>query len=471
MLIEQAIFTSADTSRAKGYQLVATSPGVADVDARHLSGWGPSHDSLAEFCVPPVSVNFHVLPSGACCVSKTQTAGPEYSGRGTRVYTSCLIAPPELSARFANNPFALLRAAAAKGLPKIHNAPPAHLAPFQLPGRAAAVDEGLIARLAEQLGARRLAWLMQSVLEGPPVFMAGAPKPDGAIAGVLHCLPPRARTEISFSTGLRFSSRRSFRLLAVHPANRELQRLAHEHSALLVDLESEPPRDFRPTGWAAYLADLVSTGGLPLLADQLGDPGNDLPLERLAELGDRFRRELRTPITRNRDRSAGEQERPPVPAPLEQAEAGGARLSGGELFELLDAAAPPERPFEPLGAGTQRLAHAPHEARNTNGPLPASPTSILAAENPEVIERLERLDDAVFSAIDGDPKALSRVAELWPALVEELGTDQIEESREQYVRYCLSLWERCLGDGLRDPGRAIASLQVLSTLFGGAGSA
>ena len=95
MLIEQAIFTSAESDHAVGYHLAARSPGLDERDARELSVWGPSHDSLeSASAATAVSVNFFRLPSGAYCVSKTQLAGAEYSGRGLRTYTSCLVVPP-----------------------------------------------------------------------------------------------------------------------------------------------------------------------------------------------------------------------------------------------------------------------------------------------------------------------------------------------------------------------------------------
>ena len=61
--VEQAIFTSAETGRSAGYQLVARSPGVAEADARELAVWCPSHDSLLELG-EPLSVNFHPLQIG-----------------------------------------------------------------------------------------------------------------------------------------------------------------------------------------------------------------------------------------------------------------------------------------------------------------------------------------------------------------------------------------------------------------------
>src|SRR5687768_1022640 len=112
MLVEQAIFTSARTARSAGYHLVAASSGISEVDARELAAWGPSHDSLLETGSAAVSVNFHRLPSGAYCISQSTPEGPEFSGRGgVRVYTQALVMAPEALARFANNPFAVLRAA------------------------------------------------------------------------------------------------------------------------------------------------------------------------------------------------------------------------------------------------------------------------------------------------------------------------------------------------------------------------
>src|SRR3972149_4240777 len=133
--VEQAIFTSAKTDRALGYQVISQSPGIHPEDARELVVWCPSHDSLLASGEDAVSVNFHPLPSGAYCVSRTMAAGWEYSGRGGgRGYTHCLIVPPEVLARFADNPFALLQAALAAGAMEIRHPIPNHLEPLSLVG-------------------------------------------------------------------------------------------------------------------------------------------------------------------------------------------------------------------------------------------------------------------------------------------------------------------------------------------------
>src|SRR6478752_2518834 len=63
MRIEQAIFTSIQSSRLDGYQLAAASPGITDELARELTVWGPAHDSLWDTRRDARSVNFHALPT------------------------------------------------------------------------------------------------------------------------------------------------------------------------------------------------------------------------------------------------------------------------------------------------------------------------------------------------------------------------------------------------------------------------
>jgi hypothetical protein len=141
VLIEQAIFTSTQTERNDGYQLVGCSPGLSSTDAHELTIWGPSHDSLLERSGERSSTNFFRLAGGNFCVSRSMLAGAEYSGRGEVVYTQFLVTPPEVLARFANNPFALLRAATASGALRVFERIPEALEGLRLGGRATAVDK------------------------------------------------------------------------------------------------------------------------------------------------------------------------------------------------------------------------------------------------------------------------------------------------------------------------------------------
>ena len=111
MLIEQAVFTSARTDRARGYHLVAGSPGIRVQDARQLSALGRR---MAPFAArnwmrrASIFIRWQAAPFAFCAAA----AGAEYSGRsGPRVYTQFFVVPAEVLARFANNPLAFLRAA------------------------------------------------------------------------------------------------------------------------------------------------------------------------------------------------------------------------------------------------------------------------------------------------------------------------------------------------------------------------
>ena len=88
------------------------------------------------------------------------------------------------------------------------------------------------------------------------------------------------------------------------------------------------------------------------------------------------------------------------------------------------------------------------------------------ADSPDVVARLEALDDAVFDAIQGKVAALADLHQLWPALKIALGDDLLAESREQYIRYALSLWQEPADSrGNHDPVRAVHALEVLCVLL------
>jgi hypothetical protein len=136
-----------------------------------------------------------------------------------------------------------------------------------------------------------------------------------------------------------------------------------------------------------------------------------------------------------------------------------------------------EAPQHPEGF-CARQAHAAHSkfqkslaaVSHADAPPEASvicpPSGCLNVESPDVVARLEELDDAVFDAIQGKPAALPNVQNLWPALKRELGAAILAESREQYIRYALSIWREPANiRGDHDPVRAICALEVLCILF------
>jgi hypothetical protein len=448
--IEQAIFTSAQTTHCAGYQVVATSPGVVDADRRELAVWGPSHDSLLELGPDAASINFHPLPSGAFCISRTTPAGWEYSGRGGhRVYTHSLIVPPAVLARFANHPLALARAALAGGGMEPRSSFPAALEPLELPGRASAVDQTSLARLVAQVGSHGMATLVQAALDSLCLAVGGRLPPEQLIAGLLDCLPPECRTEFSFSTGLKFSSRRLFRIVPLPADPAERRWLAHQPNVMVLDLAGGPPvAGTIIDGWSRLIERVLSARQTSFLAAQLSKRRDDFTIGDLSALGLQLLEDFDASAFRGADR-------------LPSGSHG--KTSGEEC-----------RPRSEKGGGPLR-AHAAHSrfekstAVKAESVTPTAPSECLAPDSPEALEKLELLDDTVFAAIDGQAGSLERLQLLWPAVLADLGGALVADSREQYLRYALSIWEQCVDhDGVRRGDRAVDALEVLCVLFDGA---
>ena len=451
-LIEQAVFTSAETDQSAGYQVVATSAGVSEADAKELAVWGPSHDALLESTPNAVSYNFHPLPSGSYCVSRTTPAGWEYSGRGgARVYSQCLVVSPKTLARFANNPFALLRAALAAGLLELHDEVPKRLEPLRLAGRAAAVDSSLLARLCASPGPDWLAALVQAALGSATVAVVGGPPAEHVIAGLVNCMPPECRPQFSFSTGLKFSSRRPFRLVAVSSDREEQLRVTRLYDAAVLDLSQPLPDDFAPVeSWARFIHRVLKSGRTSLLASRLSVRRCRFMPDDLPALGLQL---------------------------LEEADASSLETDPGDVHEWIgEASDEHERVGEVASEHLSDLFQQAHEAHfrfqedfslPTTAPRPQpAPSQVLDPDDPGVLEKLEQLDDLVYDAISGKLVAMDQLKAFWPQVRSHLGDQLLAESQEQYLRYALSTWVECLEpEAVRDPSRAVRSLEVLSLLF------
>jgi hypothetical protein len=471
--IEQAIFTSAVTERSAGYHVVAQSPGVCEADVRELAVWCPSHDSLLEWGPDAESLNFHPLPSGGHCISRTTPAGWEYSGRGGhRVYTHCLLVPRDVLARFANNPFSVIRAATAGGLFTQHPKVPTRLEPAVLAGTAVAVDQSLLARLAANPGPHAVAQLLQAARDAICLAVSGGPSPGELMAGLFSCLPPPCRAEFSFSTGLKFSGRRPFRLIALGDDPAEKRWLAHQHNVHLLDVSAGGAgQGALLDGWSKWIARVLATGRTSFLATQLSRRRFGLKLDELPALGLQLIEEFEAA-----QMQADHGPDPPSPPTAASRPTSQSRSPAGPP-DLEDDVIGPGGflpPTElPGGPSERRRGHAPHRqfAGACAATAPAShqqpgPSALLSPDSPDVLAQLEHLDDVVYEAIDGRPGALEELQTLWPAILSQLGEELVAESRAQYLRYALSIWDETADlSAVRDPGRAVTALDVLSVLF------
>jgi len=454
VLVEQAIFTSARTGHGDGYQVVARSPGVVEAEARELSTWGPSHGALNSRRDEASSVNFHQLGSGRFCISKTVAAGGEYSQRGgARIYTQSLLVAPEIFARFANNPFAVLRAAWAKGVLAVHEAPPAKLPAFSLVGRSTSIDEGLLGQLADHWKAARVGRLVAAAMSDGCKLLVGAEKNETLFGGLINCFPLECRPDLTFTTGLRYSPRRPYRLTTTEDDTATVRHAARLEAVSVVDLRDSFTEDEKLDGWALYVARAIERDQLARLASVLQQPRPDLTMDQLDELGRILLTDLDATVAETSMRRA-----PAVRNQQPQRE-----RSGGT--HILRTDRPPY--VAPATSPSTESSISPAAAARRPGPALALTSSqqTNAVTDPQTIELLEQLDDTLYDCIHGAPNAMETIETLWQKLSERLRPDVLAAAREQYMRYALMLWEACLDSGMREPHRAMRALDVLTALF------
>jgi hypothetical protein len=261
------------------------------------------------------------------------------------------------------------------------------------------------------------------------------------IAGLFNVLPVECRREFSFATGLKFSPSRAVRLLALPPEQSNWRALERAGVTLL-RLDSTSHRDDEHwQGWAAWLAAVLSSGKLSVLATELDQARPGLSCAELDDLAEQLQASLRGPR--------------PASAPPRSTRRGHAAT-----------AAPAS------GGPSQKRADAAHEARQGLAVESRSRTAQLdlladklAQQPPAILELLERIDDLVFAAISGDRDALEELETLWPKVAGQLDDELLEQSREQYLRCALSICSDVAEDEIMRPERALSAVDVLCVLF------
>jgi hypothetical protein len=367
--------------------------------------------------------------------------------------------------RFGNNALCVIRVAMADGILDHIAERVRHLPSVTLTGKASVVDRTALDRVRSRLGPELLSQLVEKILGDASVSIVGGPPPESLVAALLACFPPQCRCEFSFSTGLKFSRRRPFRIIFAPEDPKELKQFVRQSGCIPFDL-ARPPEALPPLehGWALFLHEVLSKEQPGILSAQFGYPRPGLTLSGLDHLG----RDLFADPTVWQTFAAHEHhdDEPgviPFVSPT-------ASLSTTPL--------PTDTvPVEPVAATLTR-AHAAHPrfessrraaVASTIDTLPArSAVAEAVALDPTLQERLEHLDDVVFEAIDGKPEALDELKTLWPELTSQLAAAAIDESREQYLRRALDVWNQNNSAGeTRNATRATAALDVLCLLVSG----
>jgi hypothetical protein len=245
MRIPQAIFTSVRGKRLEGYQLAARSEEIDEELARDLQTWGPAHDSLLHPREGMESINFHPLAAGQWYVlSRTVCSGAEYSGRaGGRVYTQMFLLPLDGLARFANNPFLVLRALRAAGRLIVHDDVPDTLRSLRLVGRAAEHETD---DARNQVPSSTLGALERALRESRSVAVLGVKEAEPWFSALFRRLGVDDRLHTSFSTGLKPSLGRPFKLFLAPDDAVQQRQLGRQSGVRIVELRGETRTDRSP---------------------------------------------------------------------------------------------------------------------------------------------------------------------------------------------------------------------------------
>lgn len=237
MFVEQAVFTSATTRAMRGYHLVGRSSGIDEGLAQALAQWSPSHDSLAEDRLDANSLNFLPARDNALALSRTVFGGPEYSGRGgLQVVTVILVLQRDQLAGYDNDPLALARTALALGDLRLPETIPQHLPPVELPEQSWL---GLPDRPPTNPHEETLLDEVRAVLEqGDRAAVIGVSDPLSFLEELLADRPREGRLDLSFTTGLKPSLRRPFRLHFLPSADEALRMQLSDQGVIPVGSET-----------------------------------------------------------------------------------------------------------------------------------------------------------------------------------------------------------------------------------------
>jgi hypothetical protein len=306
-----------------------------------------------------------------------------------------------------------------------------HLAPIALVGRSTAVNQSQLGDLLGEIGAARIGMAIESLLAGRPLAIRASVSTEKLFSGIWQCLPIECRGEFSFSTGLQYSPRRPFDLLALPSDSQSQRRLTQRYDLHTVDLNNVPDLKLSIGGWANHVAMTLACKGVTVLANQLATLRPGLALADLPALANELAQSTLYPAS-----------------------------SEGEDFAVEDSDSPMRMAH---AHGAHRRHQQKQQPSESNTALKGGSLSLAVSNS--LLEKLDALDDAVFEAIAGGDGALERLQTLWPAVIAEVPAEFVEESQEHYLGHALRIWEHFVQEG-RSPERAIAALDVLTLICG-----
>ena len=435
-LIEQAVFARTVLGHANRYELIGQSPGISSIDAAALVAWGPAHDCLLDSRPSAASTSFFPLPSGAFCISQSRPSRDGLHPDDTEVMTRCYVVGASDMAQVHNDPFAMLRLLPGPGNSQAGDVIGGKLGTILVDLQTPEFDA---LRLSQAVATHGMPWIVGAIdmlLNHSAVAIVGDTSRELLVAAVVMCLPPSCRLEVSFSTGLKYSPRRPFRLFAVGIDPAEQRRANRQGDVVMLDLRDNPPAlTDSQAGWSAWVQATIGNGQPAKFVERLKELPSGLRLSRLDAWGNLF-----LDGTSIRDTEVL-----PVAPPASSNSAKPSPSGGSRVFHQATA---------PSAAVVEEATH--------------DPAMILGQHCPAALEVLETLDDTVFETLCGRAGALDELKSLWPDVLRRLGPDLVEEARAEYVRHVMNLWRHCVeGDEIRNPTMSVTAVEVIDFLLSG----
>jgi GTPase-associated protein 1, N-terminal domain type 2 len=418
VLVQQAIFASGPRRQREGFHLVSRTSGLTKSDANLLLRRLPWCDALSPADRPATGTCYWQLDDESFCISRSMRLSEKHADGQPREHnapqllTHCLVVPRGVFAQFADNPFAVVSAVGAAGYLLSHEPAGGKLQPIRLAGRTPAVDHILLGNLAREFGPAVVAALVHEAIEHERLIVVG-PQGESLVAGLMSVLPVELRRDFSFSIGLRPSLRRPVRIVAVPELSLQIERFARQCRYHLLNASELSEVDCAGDPWAALVQRTIDQADFRRLAGEVVSPTRSVAGYERSETQDGY-------ACSASDLAFDESE--------------------GSSFQSQTAVA----------TAPMRRAQVHHD---------------LVREDSQAREMLEHLDDLVYDAIAGREGAFEELTGFWPEVLAEVEGEALVESREQYIRFALGLWNQGDSDGIQDPQRAMAALDVLCLLF------
>jgi hypothetical protein len=287
--VDRAVFASVPSPLARGYRVVAASPGLTEDEQREIVQRAPSHGNLTD--ASPQARGMVGLPmqSGRYGLLLSRHAGPEPSGRGGLcVWTDALLLAPEVYRRFGGDPLRVEICARPFLDAPLGNRFKGALPALRVPVPRDNTPLPPVARAPAAVNMPPLLRTIASVLRHDPAVVVGAPHPRQVMQWVLAALPAARREELSFAYGLKLSSQRTLQLLFGDVLNSEMENFARDCDYELIDWQSasEPP-PMPLTAWLEFVSRALQNGqliSLRALTDELTRETTPTELASVAEL-------------------------------------------------------------------------------------------------------------------------------------------------------------------------------------------